>query len=34
METSSAAFQAQADKVRNIIAEVPTIEYFEVSLHV
>jgi heme-degrading monooxygenase HmoA len=34
METSSAAFQAQADKVRDIIAEVPPIEYFEVSLHV
>ena len=34
VETSSVAFQAQADKVKDIITEVPTTEYLEVSLHV
>ncbi len=34
VETSRVAFQAQADKIKDIIVEVPTTEYFEVSLHV
>jgi heme-degrading monooxygenase HmoA len=31
METSGASFQAQADKLKGIIAEVPATQYFEVS---
>jgi heme-degrading monooxygenase HmoA len=31
METSGVSFQAQADKLKDIIVEVPATQYFEVS---